>query len=312
MIYFKSLGSVLGETEVSTHELLNTATGLKKETLTRTGFARIFQSAAESSFEMCIRLLQPFAHSISDVDLIISVSSLQTSNPGIGTLIHKEFKMSSYCDVLEIQEACTGFVTALNLSVDFIEIGKYKKILILLSDQYTKYFSPELTSLSLLFSDGASAQLVIGESKVDDLKSGFLPLERMLGFSKIDSSGEKQLNINVSRDNVLTMKGGGVFQFVLANLKEALAQMRVLNLPSEEVNWYIHQGSAAVVESVELELNLAVGSLFRAKQYGNLVGSSIPAQFSATPIAENSYCAFLAFGMGLRMQLSIFKTGKYL
>jgi len=130
-------------------------------------------------------------------------------------------------------------------------------------------------------------------------------------FSQIDSRGADFLNIDSERENQLVMKGGGVFQFVLAKLERSLDEIRAMGISFDEIDWYVHQGSAAVVEAIQKELKMTGNSLFRAKDYGNIVGSSIPIQFLSDTLKEGKYCAFLAFGMGLRISMVVCKTGHY-
>jgi len=309
VIYFKSLGHVIGDKGFSAAELLKSVHHQRMDSLEKTGFERLFASGTESLLEMFIQLLSPKQELLQGVDLILSVSSIKSENPGIGLRIHNHFNLSAECEVLEVQDACTGFVRALDLAYLYLSSKRYKRVLILVGDQYSKLFDSSQTHLSVLFSDGVSAQLLTSEPTRNDINSHFIVLDNLKQFLRNDSAGAKHLSIGVEADG-LFMKGGGVYQFVISSFPTLLADLSASGFFSENLRWYVHQGSRAVVETIESQVKAKNGSLFRASKYGNLVGSSIPAQFLELPLEEDTTYAFLAFGMGLQMQLGIYRSGK--
>jgi 3-oxoacyl-[acyl-carrier-protein] synthase-3 len=309
MNYFKSLGHVLGTHEIQVTDLLKSTSSIRSDLIERTGFKKVYISGDETLLEMCFRLLDPYRNDIQDIDLLISVSSIQKQNPGLGSQIHQLLKLSVLCDVLEIQDACTGFVRALDLASSLLDGNRYKKILIVMSDQYSKLYSSEQVNISSLFSDGTSAQILTSLDKQVAGDPSFIELKNLSQFYEFESDGARHLNIDIERNQQLFMKGGGVFQFVLSRLPKVMSRFEALSYPKDEINWYVHQGSYAVVEAVEKVLNSNQNSLFRAESYGNLVGSSIPAQFLDFPLEKGRLYGFLGFGMGLRMHLGLYRTG---
>jgi VCBS repeat-containing protein len=132
------------------------------------------------------------------------------------------------------------------------------------------------------------------------------------------SEGSQADNLTIEAEQgssglgVLSMNGAGVFSFVVKHLRSAVNQLRENAHASSEITWYVHQGSRAVVDSVEKVLEVPQGSLFRAESYGNVVGSTLPIQIfeDVETFKNNQELGLLAFGVGLTFAGAILRVVK--
>jgi 3-oxoacyl-[acyl-carrier-protein] synthase III len=97
----------------------------------------------------------------------------------------------------------------------------------------------------------------------------------------------------------LTMNGAAVYQFARQSIPILVESALQEGNIKEVDHWFVHQGSLAIVEAAATVLGLQTDDLFRARDYGNVVGSSIPFQLFSQDRSSHSTLGIIAFGMGL-------------
>lgn len=305
----------MGNVEVLTKDLVDTHGPVKEGFLERTGFTSIFES--EKGINTLDLAVQAIGTQSQDwlqknIDSVIFVSSTGVKKaPGNAHLLQDELGLKTEIFLLDINDACTGFVRALTVAESFLTSGLAHNILVVLSDSYTKLYDRSNLKVSPLFSDGASAMVFSssGHSSSSSAPSG-IELELLKKVFYSEGSMAENLTITTSESHRvlgdLEMNGAGVFNFVVKHLRSCVSN--VLDIPdtsltSEKVSWFVHQGSRAVVNSVEKVLGQDSNSLFRAESYGNVVGSALPFQLFSEmkSLEKGDYLGLLAFGVGLTM-----------
>ncbi|MRG60557.1 hypothetical protein GE115_11870 [Agromyces sp. CFH 90414] len=302
----KALGSV----EVDVAELLEAHGPVRPGFLEKTGFRKLYATADDES---AVDLGTDAARSLDPewwvpvVDGLIHVSSTGSLvAPGNAHLLHERLGLPREIFLLDVNDACTGFVRSLVVADALIESGAVSTVMIVAADTYTKLYDDSELKVSPLFSDGASALILSGQP-LADVPEHVPAYEWEILATSFLSEGVHagELCITHDRDRAsghLTMNGGAVFNFVLRNLGGVLTRLRDdAGIEEEiEIDWYVHQGSRAVVNAVEKALGAAPDALFRSSEYGNVVQSSIPFQLADAPASAETI-GLVGFGVGLTM-----------
>ena len=313
-LWLYPLGQALGGERISTQDLVDSFGPVREGFLDRTGFTHVYRStASQDSLGLALSAVGDHENAwwVPSIDALISVGS--TPNlvaPGNGHLLQGALGLRNDVLVLDLNDACTGFVRSLQLAHSLLSSGAASTILLVISDTYSKLYDPSNLKISPLFSDGASA-MIISSGPLAAAPSNIPARRWRLLSSSFVSEGGSAGELSISRVDgpdsplgSLEMNGAGVFNFVLRHLSASVTQLTSkANIESTNVDsWFVHQGSRAVVTAVEKSLRVPAGALFRSEGYGNTVGSSIPFQLGDDIEAgQPKTIGLLAFGVGLTM-----------
>ena len=94
---------------------------------------------------------------VGDIELIlVSTISAEMVTPTAACLVQKALGASGAA-AIDMNTACSGFVSALIVAQQFIKAGTYKNILVVGADTMSKYTDWEDRTSCVLFGDGAGA-----------------------------------------------------------------------------------------------------------------------------------------------------------
>lgn len=314
------VGTALGSKTVETSALWSEFGPVNPDIPTKVGFSRLFKiardedlvSLASRSVPECSR---DFLRGQCDLLLAVS-SSFDNVTPGLASALHETLELSRECSVLSLNDACTGFVKSLNIAVSMVASGLATNVLVVLADAYSAFYSEEDIAVSTLFSDGSSSFLVSASRPVGFLEAEPIKFEAVSNSSA--TAGHLRSILEISKaagatavSPTLSMSGGAVYGFVVAQASTVVAHLLEKSglIREETIRWYVHQGSALVVEAVSETLARDPGNLFRAGEYGNVISSSIPFSLFEDwrDIEKGSMVGFLAFGVGMAVEGAIYK-----
>jgi 3-oxoacyl-[acyl-carrier-protein] synthase-3 len=313
-VWLYSLGVSLGSQTRDAEDLISEYGPVRDGFLSRTGFKRLYRASNdETGLTLALSALGNSNSRwwASDVDALIYVTSTgDLIAPGNSHLLQEKLGLRKEMFLLDINDACTGFIRALHISRSLIASGLANVVLLVLSDTYSKLYKESDLKVSPLFSDGASA-LIVSANELPSAPASENPRHWQFLSHNFLSEGGKASDLSISRVSssallgALEMNGAGVFNFVLKNLPHSLVSLvRDADVDIAEVDkWYVHQGSRAVVSAVEKSFALENVDLFRSAEYGNTVGSSLPFQLHSdnTHSLHDQVVGLLAFGVGLTM-----------
>lgn len=304
------IGYALGETLVRPE--IDLVQVLTPDQLSRTGFKELHWSA-KSVVELAMgcfdgEVLDDLA---DEVDTLIFVSSSHDgTTPGPGRTLAAQLGLRRSLLVFDLNDACTGFISGLQLAVSLLESG-HRNVLLVTSDVYSQFGGVRDSALGALFSDSSAAVLVAKEPKAS--RTSFLPAYQVRAAhfkQSLQLESAAALRTRLSGDNGvvptdsllrLQMNGSQVFSFVLSNLPDHVDFFRShAGQEFGEMTWLVHQGSKKVVDAVQLAIG-SDQSLFCSEKLGNTVGSSIPIQLisSVRKANDSKSLGLLAFGVGL-------------
>lgn len=195
------------------------------------------------------------------------------------------------CDMLgiknigsfDVQAACSGFIYALSTGAQFIETGKYKKVVVIGADKMSSIIDYKDRTTCVLFGDGAGAVMLEpgneGNGIIDTLlrsDGGGLPyLNQKGGGSRYPPSHE---TID-ARWHYVYQDGPQVFKYAVKNMADAAAEIMERNhLSGDDVNWLVpHQANKRIIDATANRMG--VGSekvMMNIERYGNTTAATIP------------------------------------
>jgi len=183
----------------------------------------------------------------------------------------------------DLSAACSGFLYALSTGAQFIETGKYKKVVVVGADKMSAITNYEDRTTCILFGDGAAAVMLEPNSEgfgVQDsiLKSdgqGAPYLGMKAGGSRRPASHETVDN----REHYLFQEGSSVFKFAVTNMADVSAEiMEKNNLTSDDVAYLVpHQANKRIIDATARRMGVGNDKvLVNIEKYGNTTAATVP------------------------------------
>lgn len=183
----------------------------------------------------------------------------------------------------DISAACSGFLFSLETGRQFIESGKYKKVIVVGSDKMSAIVDYSDRTTCIIFGDGAGAVLLEPNTE------GFGIIDSIL---RVDGSGKKYLfqqgggsvqpptmRSVINREHFIYQEGQAVFKFAVKGMADVSAEiMERNNLKGEDVAWLVpHQANKRIIDATANRMG--VGSekvMLNIHRYGNTTSGTIP------------------------------------
>ncbi|GAB4036336.1 beta-ketoacyl-ACP synthase III [Spirosoma jeollabukense] len=183
----------------------------------------------------------------------------------------------------DIQAACSGFLYALTVGSQFIETGKYKKVIVVGADKMSAIVDYTDRTTCVLFGDGAGAvMLQPGEE-------GFGLLDSII---KSDGSGQSHLFQKAGgsryppthetvekRWHYVYQDGPSVFKFAVKNMADVSAEIMERNhLAGSDVAWLVpHQANKRIIDATAHRMGIDTDKvMMNIHKYGNTTAATIP------------------------------------
>ncbi len=183
----------------------------------------------------------------------------------------------------DISAACSGFLFALVTGSQFIETGKYKKVIVIGADKMSSIVDYRDRTTCIIFGDGAGAVLL--EPTNDNV--GIID-----SILKTDGSGEAYLHMKAggsrkpataetlaANEHYVYQEGAAVFKFAVTNMAEVSAEIMSKNdLKSEEISWLVpHQANKRIIDATANRMGIGSEKvMLNIQKYGNTTSGTIP------------------------------------
>ena len=183
----------------------------------------------------------------------------------------------------DLGAACSGFIFALATGSQFIETGRYKKVVVVGADKMSAIIDYEDRTTCVIFGDGGGAVLLepsVDETGIQDfiLKSdgsGRKYLYQAAGGSLMPPTHETV----EKRLHFVHQEGQAVFKNAVVNMAEVSAEiMEKNNLTAADIAWLApHQANKRICEATANRMGLdAKKMLMNIERYGNTTSGTIP------------------------------------
>ena len=183
----------------------------------------------------------------------------------------------------DLSAACSGFLYALSTGSQFIETGRYKKVVIVGADMMSRIIDYTDRTTCVIFGDGAGAVLL--EPTTEDL--GIIDFEL-----HADGNGVEHLHMKAggslrpashetvdNKMHFVYQEGQSVFKHAVYSMDEVSANiMKKNNLQAEDIQWLAaHQANKRIIDATANRMGIGAEKvMMNIENYGNTTAGTIP------------------------------------
>ncbi|MFM2191916.1 MAG: hypothetical protein RLZZ118_873 [Bacteroidota bacterium] len=260
-------------------EWITTRTGIKER--------RILKGEGKGTSDMGVEAVKDILRKTgikpNEIDLLICATTTPDFQfPATSNVITDKAGLSNAFGY-DINAACSGFLFALTTGAQFIETGKYKKVIVVGGDKMSSIMNYEDRATCIIFGDGCGAVLL--EPNVD----GYGVVDSVL---KSDGSGRAYLHQKAggsvkpathetidAKEHYVYQEGQTVFKFAVTNMAEVAYEiMERNNLTSEDIAWLVpHQANKRIIDATRIRMGLPEEkTMLNIQRYGNTTNGTLP------------------------------------
>jgi 3-oxoacyl-[acyl-carrier-protein] synthase-3 len=183
----------------------------------------------------------------------------------------------------DVSAACSGFLFSLITGTQFIETGKYKKVIVVGADKMSAIVDYTDRSTCVIFGDGAGAVLLEPSTDGHGIVDSIL---------RVDGSGKKFLYQQgggsvqpptmrsvAAQEHFIHQEGQTVFKFAVKGMADVSAEiMERNNLKGEDVAWLVpHQANKRIIDATANRMGVGTDKvMLNIQRYGNTTSGTIP------------------------------------
>jgi 3-oxoacyl-(acyl-carrier-protein) synthase III len=222
------------------------------------------------------------------VDLIVvACATPDQSQPAVACLIQEKLGIGERrCPAFDVNSVCSGFVFALDVAQSLMlsEPARYRHVLVVATDAFSKILNWHDRRTCVFFGDGAGAVLLTPRDPGDERRFHFRLGSDGRGSRHIEvPAGGTRLPVTHDvierKQNTFVMNGPKVWDFAVATVPEvirALLADRGL-APADLDLLVLHQSNLRMLEAIMKELELPMNkTVTTVERYGNTASASIP------------------------------------
>jgi 3-oxoacyl-[acyl-carrier-protein] synthase-3 len=258
-------------------EWITTRTGIKERRIMKNG------ASSDMAAEAVKGLLVKTNTDPLDIDLVVLATvTPDYPFPSTANLLCDKVGMKNAWG-FDLKAACSGFIYALSTGSQFIETGRYKKVIVVGVDKMTSILDYQDRTTCVIFGDGAGAVMLEPNTEGFGVKdfilrsdgSGVEYLVQPAGGSLNPPTHETVEN----RMHFVKQEGKQVFKFAVTNMAEVSAEiMDKNNLSSEDVDWLVpHQANLRIIDATADRMGLPKEKvMINIEKYGNTTAGTLP------------------------------------
>ncbi|MBO6496412.1 MAG: ketoacyl-ACP synthase III [Roseivirga sp.] len=263
----------------TTDEWITTRTGIKER--------RILKGENQGTSVMGIKAIQGLLAKTNttpeEIDLIICCTTTPDMVfPATANLIGDAIGAKNAFG-FDLQAACSGFIYGLATGSQYIETGKYKKVIVVGADKMSSIVDYTDRTTCIIFGDGGGAVLLeptteehgIMDSILRSDGSGAPHLHMKAGGSRKPATQETVAN----REHYAYQEGSAVFKFAVTNMADVAAEiMDKNNLTGDDISYLVpHQANKRIIDATARRMNVGEDKvMLNIHRYGNTTSGTIP------------------------------------
>ena len=268
----------------TSHEWIFERTGIRQRHI-----ASKDQMTSDLAYMSALDAIQDANINATDIDLIILATS--TPDQVFPSTAVKLQDMLNIRDgaAFDIHAVCSGFIYALSTADNFIKSGKYKRILVIGSEVYSRILNWEDRTTCVLFGDASGAFILEGQNN-NDIRSGIID-------SVIKSDGQYRSKLYCDggpsmpprTDNFINMDGKEVYKHAVE--KQTIIVEELLDSAGfgiDSIDWFVpHQANLRILQTTAKKLKIKEEKIIvTVDKHANTSSASIPVAMT-TAIKEN-------------------------
>lgn len=292
-------------------EWIVSRTGIKERRL-----AEDHEYPSDMGAQAAIKALQASHVSPEEIDMIIvATMSPDYIAPSTANLIQAKL-FALQAATMDIQAACTGFLSALSIAKAYIESGIYQTVLVIAAEKMSAFMDYTDRSTCVLFGDGACAAVV--KNKGSGLKIEAICLGgdgTLADLGKIPAGGSRHpasLETVHQKQHYFQMNGNEIFKHAVRRMSSAARHcLMQAGLDETQIKWLVaHQANQRIIDAIAKNFNLPQEKVYKTiHKYGNTsassVGIALDELIQEKACQEGDYLLLAAFGIGLTWGASL-------
>ena len=284
-----AVGGYVPETKLTNFDLEKMVDTNDEWIKSRTGISerRILREPGKASSDMAVKAIEEILRKKQldpmDIDCIICATvTPDMVFPATANIIGDKIGAKNAFG-FDLGAACSGFLFALTTGCNFIESGRYKKIIVVGVDKMSSIIDYTDRATCIIFGDGAGAVLLE-------------PNNEGLGFQdailKSDGSGREFLHIKaggslkpasietvMAKEHYAFQDGQPVFKFAVKGMADVSAELlEKHNLTGDDIAWLVpHQANLRIIDATANRMGLPTEKvMINIQKYGNTTAATIP------------------------------------
>ena len=218
-----------------------------------------------------------------ELDLIlVSTCTPDTNTPNTAAILQDKLGAGAI-GAFDINNACTGFVSATDIADCYIKSGKARTVLVVSAETLSRIVDYTDRKTCPIFGDGAAAVLLEpdeeGYGVIDHILhsdgTGAPHLYMKAGGSRYPASEETIRN----NWHTITQDGQAVFKAAVSNMADvSVEMMERYNLTSDDIRYLVpHQANLRIIDATANRMGLTRNKcMINIDRYGNTTAATIP------------------------------------
>jgi len=325
-ITFKGCGSYVPAQVLSNEKISQIVDTSDEWIKTRTGIsnrriAEIDENVSDMGFKAALLAMEMANWGTETVDLIILATSTPSDLFGSAPMIQAKLRAKNAL-AFDLTAACSGFIFALITASQYLSSGKYKRALVIGSDQLSSYVDWKDRGSCILFGDGAGALAIESSNdennlfgfklRTDGERGSFLNLHN----KKLNGKINDQIKFRKGEFANISMNGPEVYKFAVREVPIIINDLlKKTDFDSADIDWLIlHQANQRILDAVGERLKINKGKILtNLNNYGNTSAATIPLVLDEfirnQKIKKNDIILTSGFGAGLSWGAALLKWG---
>lgn len=321
------IATYLPETILDNNQLREAYPGWDMDSIEeKTGiFARHIADENEFVSDMAVsaaeKLFNQYNIDRNSIDYLLLCTQTPDYNlPTTACIVQNRLGLSQNIGALDFNLGCSGYVIGLSLAQGLIGGGIAKRILLITSENYTRYIDSEDRSLRTIFGDGATATLI--ESGEEQSIGPFVfscdgaGADLLVAYDSGARKGAQCLKPRSRRrwKSQLYMNGPELICFAADRIPALTRElMSKANLTEENIDYYLlHQATLKMIEDVSFIMSWSKEKVpLYLREVGNTVSCTIPFLIEhlrkTGQIAKGNTSMLIGFGVGLSAGMCVWK-----
>ncbi len=228
-------------------------------------------------------LLEKTNTSVDEVDMLICATiTPDMPFPATANIIADKVGIH-HAWSFDLNAACSGFIFALSTATQFIESGRYRKVVVVAADMMSSIVNYKDRTTCTLFGDAGTAILL--EPTIEDIGVvdyinhvnglGRHHLHIKAGGSLLPTSSKTVEN----GEHFVYQEGQAVFKAAVYGMADVAVEiMDRYNLESDDIDWLVpHQANLRIIDATAKRMGLNKDKvMINIEKYGNTTAATIP------------------------------------
>ena len=245
-------------------------------------FAAPDESTSDLATSAAMKALESGNIDPAELDcIIVGTSTADMILPSTACMVQKNIGAVN-AFAFDLNAVCSSFVYALEVADNFIRSGKYKKVLVIGADTYSKILDFQDQTTCPLFGDGAGAALLGATTEKKGILQSVIKSDgNGWELIQVPSSGSRKpitAETITLRENTFKMEGKRVYIFATDVIPQIIEEVTAREgITPDQLDHIIpHQANVRIIDFIVKKTGIAKEKfLLNLDRYGNTAAASV-------------------------------------